>query len=133
MVAGNATNARSAASSTRKASRSSASQAGEAQAKSPSLRERLRLLYFGKSQTAHRFRYGLLTFDISTILFIIGTSFVARDRGHPLQKRSYWASNCKSLMGIIAFVRSGEGSRVESLLGEESDWGCPQIARCQRQ
>ena len=45
---------------------------------SPSLRERLRLLYFGKSETAHRFRYGLLVFDIGTILFIIGTSFVAR-------------------------------------------------------
>jgi voltage-gated potassium channel len=75
MVARNATNARSTASSARKASRSSA---GEFQAESPSLRERLRLLYFGKSETAHRFRYGLLVFDIGTILFIIGTSFVAR-------------------------------------------------------
>jgi voltage-gated potassium channel len=70
--------ARSAASSTRKGSRSSASQPGDAQAERPSLRERLRLLYFGKSQTAHRFRYGLLAFDIGTILFIIGTSFVSR-------------------------------------------------------
>ena len=78
MVARNATNARSATSATRKASRSSASQAGEAQGESPSLRDRLRLLYFGKSQTAHRFRYGLLVFDIGTILFIIGTSFVSR-------------------------------------------------------
>lgn len=42
----------------------------------PSLRERLRLLYFGKSQTAHRFRIGLLVFDIVTILFIVATSFV---------------------------------------------------------
>ena len=78
MVARNATNARSATSATRKASRSSASQAGEAQGESASLRDRLRLLYFGKSQTAHRFRYGLLVFDIGTILFIIGTSFVSR-------------------------------------------------------
>ena len=70
--------ARTAASSTRKGSRSSASQPGDAQAERPSLRERLRLLYFGKSQTAHRFRYGLLAFDIGTILFIIGTSFVSR-------------------------------------------------------
>jgi voltage-gated potassium channel len=70
--------ARSAASSTRKGSRSSASQPGDAQAERPSLRERLRLLYFGKRQTAHRFRYGLLAFDIGTILFIIGTSFVSR-------------------------------------------------------
>ena len=50
----------------------------EAQSDSPSLRERLRLLYFGKSETAHRFRYGLLVFDIVTILFIIVTSFTAQ-------------------------------------------------------
>jgi voltage-gated potassium channel len=45
---------------------------------SPTLQERLRLLYFGKSETAHRFRYGLLFFDIVTILFIIGTTFLPR-------------------------------------------------------
>jgi len=42
------------------------------------LRERLRLLYFGKSRAAHRFRYSLLAFDIITIAFIIGTSFIPR-------------------------------------------------------
>jgi voltage-gated potassium channel len=42
------------------------------------LRESLRILYFGKSRAAHRFRYGLLAFDIITIIFIIGTSFVPR-------------------------------------------------------
>ena len=78
MVARNAARARSAASSTRKASRSSVSQASDVRAVAPSLREKLRLLYFGTSQTAHRFRYGLLVFDIVTILFIIGTSFVSR-------------------------------------------------------
>jgi voltage-gated potassium channel len=78
MVARKATRGRSGAASTRKASRSSAAPANEAQGESPALRERLRLLYFGKSETAHRFRYGLLVFDIGTILFIIGTSFVAR-------------------------------------------------------
>jgi voltage-gated potassium channel len=77
MVVKNASNARSAASLRRKASRSVTSE-GEANLDSPSLRERLRLLYFGKSETAHRFRYGLLVFDVSTILFIIGTSFMAR-------------------------------------------------------
>ena len=50
----------------------------KAESDSPSLRERLRLLYFGKSETAHRFRYGLLVFDIVTILFIIVTSFTAQ-------------------------------------------------------
>jgi len=44
-----------------------------------SLRERLRLLYHGQSLTAHRFRYGLLAFDIVTIIFIIGTSFIPRE------------------------------------------------------
>ena len=77
MVTRNATNAQSAAPSRSKASRTSAT-VDEAQSEAPSLRERLRLLYFGKSETAHRFRYGLLVFDISTILFIIGTSFMAR-------------------------------------------------------
>jgi voltage-gated potassium channel len=43
------------------------------------LRQRLRQLYYGKSLTAHRFRYALLAFDIFTILFIVGTSFIPRE------------------------------------------------------
>ena len=43
------------------------------------LRERLRLLYHGHSLAAHRFRYGLLAFDILTIVFIIATSFIPRE------------------------------------------------------
>ena len=77
MVARNSTNAQSAASSRRKVAQTLVT-SEEAQSDSPSLRERLRLLYFGKSETAHRFRYGLLVFDIVTILFIIGTSFTAQ-------------------------------------------------------
>ena len=38
--------------------------------------DRLRDLYEGDSFEAHRFRYGLLVFDIVSILFIIVTSFV---------------------------------------------------------
>lgn len=41
-------------------------------------RERLRELYNGRSLAAHRFRFGLLAFDILTILFIVGTSFTPR-------------------------------------------------------
>jgi voltage-gated potassium channel len=41
-------------------------------------RERLRDLYNGRSLAAHRFRFGLLAFDIVTILFIVGTSFTPR-------------------------------------------------------
>ncbi|MEG6509421.1 ion transporter [Methyloligella sp. 2.7D] len=43
------------------------------------MRETLRLLYYGRSRAAHRFRYALLAFDILTILFIVGTSFVPRE------------------------------------------------------
>jgi voltage-gated potassium channel len=42
-------------------------------------RERLRDLYNGRSHAAHRFRFGLLAFDILTILFIVGTSFIPRE------------------------------------------------------
>jgi voltage-gated potassium channel len=43
-----------------------------------SLRDRLRDLYEGNSQTSHRFRYGLLLFDLLTVLFVVVTSFVPR-------------------------------------------------------
>lgn len=39
---------------------------------------RLRELYEGNSLEAHHFRYGLLIFDIATIVFIVVTSFMAR-------------------------------------------------------
>lgn len=37
--------------------------------------ERIRSLYEDDTLAAHRFRYGVLAFDIVTILFVIGTSF----------------------------------------------------------
>jgi voltage-gated potassium channel len=40
--------------------------------------DKLRALYEGDSHEAHRFRYGLLVFDITTILFIVLTSFLPR-------------------------------------------------------
>jgi len=43
-----------------------------------SLRDALRALYEGHSLRAHRFRYGLLAFDIATLIFIVGTSFLPR-------------------------------------------------------
>lgn len=39
---------------------------------------RLRALYEGHSERAHRFRYGLLLFDLLTVLFIVATSFLPR-------------------------------------------------------
>lgn len=43
-----------------------------------SLRDTLRYYYEGQSPEAHRFRMALLLFDIATLVFIVGTSFVAR-------------------------------------------------------
>jgi voltage-gated potassium channel len=40
---------------------------------------RLRHLYEGGSVEAHRFRYGLLAFDLITIVFIVATSFLPRN------------------------------------------------------
>lgn len=40
----------------------------------------LHALYEGRSERAHRFRYGLLIFDVATVLFIVVTSFLPR---HP--------------------------------------------------
>lgn len=40
--------------------------------------EKLRVLYEADTPTAHRFRYALLAFDVSTILFIVVSSFLPR-------------------------------------------------------
>jgi hypothetical protein len=45
---------------------------------SVSLRDLLRFLYFGNSRAAHNFRYGLLAFDVATIVFVIATSYLPR-------------------------------------------------------
>ena len=42
------------------------------------VKDKLRLLYEGDTPEAHRFRYGLLVFDVTTILFIVVTSFLPR-------------------------------------------------------
>ncbi len=42
------------------------------------LKDRLRELYEGDSREAHNFRYGLLIFDATTIVFIVITSFLPR-------------------------------------------------------
>ncbi|WP_353471163.1 potassium channel family protein [Salipiger sp. H15] len=44
------------------------------------LRDKLRELYEGDSDEAHRFRYVLLGFDIFTVLFVIATSFTSHGR-----------------------------------------------------
>ncbi|MFM7415494.1 MAG: ion transporter, partial [Alphaproteobacteria bacterium] len=42
-------------------------------------RRKLRELYFGRSDTARRFRYGIIFFDLLTLLFVISTSFLPRE------------------------------------------------------
>ncbi|GAB4355071.1 MAG: potassium channel family protein [Oricola sp.] len=42
--------------------------------------ERFRSLYEDNTPAAHRFRYGLLAFDIGTVIFVIVTSFFERSR-----------------------------------------------------
>ena len=48
----------------------------DAAAPSPRLRDRLWILYEGSQPVSHRFRYGLLLFDLVTIAFVIATSFL---------------------------------------------------------
>jgi voltage-gated potassium channel len=42
------------------------------------IRQRLRHLYEANTPRAHRFRYALLVFDLTTVLFIVSTSFLPR-------------------------------------------------------
>jgi len=44
--------------------------------RSLTLKQRLTALYEGDSRAAHRFRYGLLVFDLVTITFLIASSFL---------------------------------------------------------
>ena len=46
----------------------------------PRARAEIRQLYEGGSLEAHRFRYALVAFDFVTILFIVATSFVPRNK-----------------------------------------------------
>ena len=41
------------------------------------LRARLKEIYEGDTAAAHRFRYGLVAFDLTTVVFIVVTSFAA--------------------------------------------------------
>lgn len=44
----------------------------------PTLRGRLHHLYYGTAADAARFRYGVLAFDLATIAFVVGSSFLER-------------------------------------------------------
>lgn len=44
----------------------------------PSLRLRIRDLYLGPSPRSDRFRYGLMAFDLLTVVYLVATSFLTR-------------------------------------------------------
>jgi voltage-gated potassium channel len=73
----------SAAGPRRKASAKASATAGRsaqaAAARAPRPRARLHELYFGRTERAVRFRYGLLAFDVTTIAFVVGSSFFHGD------------------------------------------------------
>ncbi|MEJ2433872.1 MAG: potassium channel family protein [Pseudolabrys sp.] len=52
---------------------------GAAQRDRTSWQRALRRLYEANTPRSHRFRYGLLVFDLVTILFIVATSFIPRN------------------------------------------------------
>ena len=72
-------NAAKTKSATPKKSPPPAKEKEESEEETPPFRERLRLLYHGRSLAAHRFRFALVAFDIVTILFIVVTSFIPRE------------------------------------------------------
>lgn len=60
------------------AAHSKAARGGPHRPASPAtrLRRRLRFLYEGNARPAIRFRYGVLAFDLLTVAYVVGTSFV---------------------------------------------------------
>jgi voltage-gated potassium channel len=58
-----------------------AAKGGHMTPKLADFQRRLRHLYEGHAADSHRFRYGLLIFDLVTLAFIVATSFAAR---HPV-------------------------------------------------
>lgn len=69
------------------------------------LRARLHHLYYGTAKDCRRFRYALLAFDMATLVFVIGTSFL---------ERATWIGVVDVLIGVllaIEFAARLAGSR----------------------
>ncbi|NMJ43078.1 potassium channel family protein [Roseomonas sp. JC162] len=69
------------------------------------LRGRLHYLYYGTTTDCRRFRYAVLVFDLSTMLFVVSTSFI---------DRATWIGVVDVLIGIVLaaeFVARLYGSR----------------------
>ena len=66
----------------------------------------LRHLYKDDSDRAHRFRYGLLIFDLLTILFVIATSFIPRQPWIELLDLVFGAAILADFVARIAISRN---------------------------
>ena len=66
---------------------------------------KLRDLYEGEAPEAHRFRYGLLVFDLVTVLFIVVTSFLPRTPSVRSARYSVWVRHprgCRRTTGRLS-------------------------------
>lgn len=82
----------------------------KAPARPPTLRDRLRKLYESNSPTSHRFRYGLLLFDIATLIFVIVTSFLPR---------ALWIEVVDIIIGVILALDLGSRFLIAPKLRNE--------------
>ena len=67
-------------------------------------------LYEGSTDRAHRFRYGLLVFDIGTVIWVVATSFLPRHA---------WIEGVDVGLGLVVLLDRGEGA-VEAETGPDS-------------
>ncbi|MEO1711693.1 MAG: hypothetical protein AAFR70_15680, partial [Pseudomonadota bacterium] len=62
------------------------------------LRERLRTLYYGTTTTARRFRFGIIAFDIASVLFFIATSLI---------EPSFWVYAADAVVALLIAMDLG--------------------------
>lgn len=62
------------------------------------MKARISALYEGSSRAAVRFRYGMLVFDLVTVVFVVATSFLAREP---------WVEAVDVVLGVLIAVEFG--------------------------
>ncbi|TNC46875.1 potassium channel family protein [Rubellimicrobium rubrum] len=70
----------------------------------------LREIYEGQTDRAHRFRTGLLVFDVATLVFIVATSFV---------ERAAWIETIDVVLGILITLDLGARLAISRHRGRE--------------
>ena len=78
----------------------------------------LRELYEGESRRAVRFRYGLLLFDLSTIIYLAATSFVGGSPLLELIDAVCGGSPERLITSLLDYrgLTAEEASRIEALI-----------------